>query len=262
MRTTITLLLISAFFVKAGFSQEPGPTPTTASVTVINCAETSLPERWRASLDVQFKKEWLARDIRLGERSPYRQITYTGDGMLEIFLHGNPTAVLKVPVSFESGGMYSLLILGSIEANQAELRAKVIKEFPVEEGVIRPGLARLVIVNAISSYPILFSVGEDSPKLLPVGQDVSAYVKPGEHPISMWFPFKDGKPRRIVSAIIAEPNSSYTLAIYGSQERADRPAMFRSHSKEDKQNLDDEAEAAKESAVSGSSTETPQAEQR
>lgn len=243
-----------------GSEAEEGALPEgRAYVTVVNCCETDMDERWRASLDVKFKDQWLARDLRIGERSAHRPLEMDGQGEVEIFLHGSGERLARLPARFEPDSSSSIILTGRISSNRQNVEALVLEDYPVPSSKVRSGQARLQIVNTINSYPVQISFGESRPQPLAANSTSEIYIPAGDTEVGLWFPFRNSGTRKTVSGLVAENGASYTLAIYASDARPDRPSLYASNPATDRRELEILEEAVR-AAMNNDDEETRPAE--
>ena len=202
--------------------------PRDAYVKIINACDTSQAKRWETGLDLKFKNRSIGQDIRMGERGPIAKITFTGKDIIEVYRNGDDShALASVPALLKKGGIYSLVVMGQIEASSADLNVAVIEEFPLPPESERPGQCRLVLLNAVRSYPVSLSVGNAAPLQLQFGQQKEVFLSPGKIDLGLWFTDSKGNKQRLQAGMIAEPGGNFTAVVHPSEERSDRPALFR-----------------------------------
>lgn len=224
-------IILSGFLAAALFAQEDAETASadaiTAYVKIINACETSLAERWRAGLDFRFKKQNLATDVRIGEQGPYRKVEITGRDRLLVYRHGESRASLQLPANLENGGFYTLVLTGLIGDPADSLKAEILRDYPLGDKSASPEQARVTILNAVAKFPVSLSIGEGHPQILPIGTQREITQAVGQGDLAIWFKNKDGEPRKIGASLQMDGGETYTVVIYPSAERPDRPAVFR-----------------------------------
>lgn len=233
------ICLLSAFSNSLLHSQTGGNSPgdekmKDAYVKIVNACDTSQPERWRTGLDLKFKDQAIGRDIRLGERGPIGKISFVGRDLIDVYRHGDSRVLASVPARLQAGGIYTLVVMGSLEANSADLKVEVIEEFPLPPESERPGQCRVVFLNAVKSYPVSISVGKETPLTLAFGEKRELFLNPGEQDLGLWFRDSKGAPQRLQAGMVAETGANYTAVLHPSEERSDRPSLFRFNAVEDR----------------------------
>lgn len=219
--------------------------PRVAYVKIFNACDTSQPERWRTGLDLNFKGNTIGRDIRIGERGPVGKITFTGKDAIEVYRSGDDAHVLaSVPALLQPGGSYTLVVIGKIEASTSDLNVSVIEEFPIPPQSKRPDQCRVILLNAVESFPVALSVGKEFRQPLPFGEQREVFLVPGGVDLGIWFNDSKGIRRRLQAGMIATAGGNYTAVIHPSEERSDRPSLFRSSATEDRASIRDMEKSA------------------
>jgi hypothetical protein len=206
-----------------------------AYVKIINACDTSQPERWRTGLDLKFKGKPIGRDIRLGERGPVGKISFTGKDVIEVYRQGDDShALASVPALLKRGGLYTLVVMGEIGTSSANLRVVVVEEYPLPQSSERPGLCRVILLNAVQAYPVSLSIGKDLPQVLTSGEQKEMFLPPGEIDIGLWFTDTKGIRQRLQAGMVAHAGGNITAVVHPSKERADRPSFFRANAMDDR----------------------------
>lgn len=222
--------MIVAGFGQPSFAQAPAERkeqPKSAFVKLINACEVKLPQPWKAGLDLSFKEGNLATDIRSGEKSSYRKISFTGKDLVLVKRTGSNSEAASVPASFEEGCFYTLLVCGMISGADDKIVAVVRKDFPADPAAERRGFARVNVINAISSFPITLKAGDKSKPLAP-GQSIDEYFTGGEQSLDIAFSDQDRKERVAHNALALRPDNSYSAIIVNSTEGGNRPLVLKS----------------------------------
>jgi hypothetical protein len=224
-------LLTGFFFLMAGVSlslhaqeEETKSTPEKAFVRIVNASTVILKEPWRSGVDLSFKDEKLATDVRGGEAASYRQISFTGKDTLEARATGQPTVVGSVPAKFDKEGFYSIYLTGTVSEDGFKIAPLVIKDFPVPSERKRKGFARVGVFNAVSSFPVKLQIDNGATTVLPPMVFTEVYLDPGNHPYRLKFPYKTSE-RDVQGVFIVVPDSDYNAVIFASSEKPDRPVL-------------------------------------
>lgn len=224
--------------LKAASQEADYEKPKTAFIRIINACDTSQSQRWLTGLDLQFKEHPIGRDIRLGERGPIGRIDYNSRDFVEVFRSGNHSKPLtKIPASFQANGFYTLVVFGNIEASMSNVNVEVIENYPMPLNDKKPSQCRIVFFNAVKAYPVSLSIGNNETKSLEFGKKFETFLPPGEFDVGIWFKDREGNIRRLQSGMIVDAGGNYTAIIHPSEERGDRPALFKVNTTEDRRNV-------------------------
>jgi hypothetical protein len=121
-----------------------------------------------------------------------------------------------------------------MEASTSELNVSVIEEFPIPPQRIRPDQCRVILLNAVESFPIALSIGKEFRQPLPFAEQKEVFFVPGEVDLGIWFNDSKGIRCRLQAGMVATAGGNYTAVIHPSEERSDRPSLFRSSATEDR----------------------------
>jgi len=218
------------FVVLAGLAvaQSAPEKPIDAYVKVINASEVTLPQPWRAGVNLSFKDNELVSDIRPGERCPYRKITFTGKDFVVLRMTEGKEDVVRVPANFEKGAFYTLIVTGMVSKAGPELKAIGRNDFPENPAQVRSTMARVNVINAISSFPISFAAGDSQLRPAAFGVPADKILPPGEQALKWSFNDHKGRPQSRTDAILLEAAQSYTIILRNSTEGGNRPVLFKS----------------------------------
>lgn len=231
MKFRVALLItLAASLAVCSWAQEGGEkpdTPKSAYIKVVNACDVKLPEPWRAGLDLSFKDNILAADIRPGERCSYRKITFTGKDHINLRMTQTKTEATRVPATFEKGCFYTLVITGQVSETGTKVDATIRKDFPGDPGKERGGFARVNVINTITSFPVSVTSDKGTPVSSDDGQK-NFYFSGGEQPLTLKFKDVKGRDQTFKNSIIVEPDKNYSAIILNSTEGGNRPVVFKS----------------------------------
>lgn len=224
MRTLWILSLVVILSSGPSTAQEDARKPEKAFVRMINASTVTLKEPWKSGVDLVFKGQKLAEDIRAGEAARYRQISFTGKDTVEARATGQAGRVGSVPATFEKGAFYSIYLTGMVNDDGFHVTPLVVRDFPVPEGRARKGFARLGVFNAISTFPIKLRIDGKSPKVVPPGEFTEVFLPAGTHPYRVIFPYRDSE-RDTQGFFVVTADSEFNAIISTSSEKPDRPTL-------------------------------------
>jgi hypothetical protein len=201
-----------------------------AHIKILNVCDTSQADRWRTGVDLRFQERTIGKDIRMGERGPLGRITFTGKDFIEIFrAGGDPGPLLRVPATLKASGVYTLVVMGQLDAASTTLDVRVIEEYPIPKESIRPEQCRIQLLNALQKFPVAVEINRQKAPALAFGETCEIFLTPGEVTITLIFGDGAKGASRLQSGMVAKPGDNYTLVIHPSAERSDRPELFRAN---------------------------------
>lgn len=195
-----------------------------AYVRVINASTIAPNEPGHLGVDLYFKDRALATDMRGGEASGYRKIRFEGSDRVDVKKTGEAKLLASVPATFEAGAFYSIYVTGELSSQASALTPYIIKDKPLPAGKSRKGFAHILLFNAVSNFPVEMSVSEGRPSKLPILKETDYYLRPGSHNYKLLFPYKKTK-AEMLGKLILQANSSYTVLVFPSTEKPDRPVL-------------------------------------
>jgi len=255
MNRVILASLFLAVFPCLQAQEESPEKPKQGFVRIINASTISLSEAWKAGVDLSFKDQVLARDMRGGEGAAYTPITFVGKDTVDVMPTGKTSKVGTVPAAFEAGGFYTILLTGAISDDGFKVTPVVSTDFPVPPAKVRQGYARIRMFNAITTFPVRLKMEEDGTVAsLPPLAFTELYLKPGAHSYRLIFPYKE-QTREIQGLFMVNANTEYTAVIFASPGRPNRPVSRLWDNSEQMRDALEAVEAAKKDT--GESPEKP-----
>ncbi|MFV0415464.1 MAG: hypothetical protein ACK5NG_03770 [Chthoniobacterales bacterium] len=207
--------------------------PSVAYIKILNACDTNQSERWKTGLNLTFNEETLGSDVRIGEIGLLARVSSTSKDELSIFrsdVSGKSVgtqALEKIPAKFQEGGLYTAVVLGDIEENSANLQLQVLQQYPIPPQSKRPGKCRVVLLNAISKFPVSVDIAGGNPQQLAFNKPSEFFINPGEVNIGLNFKDKRGKDQRIQSGLVAQAGGNIIAVVLYPAERGDRPTLRR-----------------------------------
>lgn len=220
----VGVLLVAPVLAFAQDQPEDDKKPKDAFVRIVNACTIEMREPWRAGLDLTFKDQPLAIDMRGAEAATYKRITFVGKDTVDVMATGKKSKLVAVPATFEKGGFYSIYLTGEISDAGYKVTPLVVTDFPVPPAKLRQGYARVNVFNAISTFPVKLQLDNGSTVKLAALSFTELYLTPGSHPYRIFFPYKSAE-RDMQGFLIVAANSGYSAIISASPEKADRPVM-------------------------------------
>jgi len=209
--------------------------PRNAFVKIMNACDTSQNERWRTGLDLKFKDQTIGKDIRLGERGPTGKISFTGRDFIEVFRQGDDSRPLvRVPANLKAGGFYTLVVLGQLDADSAQVDVRVVEEYPVPEASDKKDRCRMQLVNAVGKFPVAIGIKNEKPIPISFGEIRELVFSPGAVDLGLFFQNSKGETQRLQSGLIAKPGDNLTAIVHPSAERPERPELLRVNAASDR----------------------------
>lgn len=214
-----------------------------AHVKIFNACLRSGVELWETGLDLKFRDQPLATDVRVGEGGLVRTIEFTSKDTVDVRRHPtfleNKRQVPRMPAavlgtSFPKGSVTLLVVHGDLLSDGERIAIDAIREFPVPEGLRRAGLARFVVWNFRPGPPVYLAIGDMAPFELPYRDKKEVYLNPSEteifliHKSAGQLDFK-----RQLAMFKFTADKSYTGVISPAPEIPDRPILRISDSNED-----------------------------
>jgi len=223
-RSILFGFLFSVLALSAPAQESAPDKPKEGFVRIINACTVELKEPWRAGVDLTFKDQVLARDMRGGEGAAYKPITFVGKDAVDVMPTGQKTKVSSVPASFEKGGFYSILLTGMINEDGFKVAPLVVPDFPVPEAKIRQGFGRVKVLNAVTTFPVSLKLDDGTATRLEPLALTELFLTPGSHPYGLTFAYK-GQPREMQGFLTVTAGSQSTAVIFASPEKPDRPVL-------------------------------------
>lgn len=217
--------------------------PVVAHVKIFNACLRSGVDLWETGLDLEFRDQPLATDVRVGEGGLVRTIEFTSKDTVDVRRHGGYLKGKGLPprrpagslnTSFPKGSVTLLVVHGDLAPDGEWIEIDAIREFPVPEEVKRAGMARFVVWNFRNGPPVYLAIGDTAPFELPYRKSKEVYLNPLEtqifliHKSAGQLDFK-----RQLAVFKFAANKNYTGIIGPAPEIPDRPILRISDSNED-----------------------------
>ncbi|MCX6972139.1 MAG: hypothetical protein NTV93_18585 [Verrucomicrobia bacterium] len=246
MRILLTgFWLFIAFCCGRSFAEDKKEKPKEAFVKIFNACYRSGVEKWKTGLDLKFHDATLANDVRAGEAGLVRQVTFLEKDTVDVYRceefadkkrsppdsPASPAA--KCQTSFEARSITLLLVYGRLSADQESIEIDAVKEFPVPAESVRPGLARVLFINARPGDSVALKVGKEAPFSLSYKERRELFLTPGDLEMLLSYTGKNNQLKEQMAALKSMPDCSYTAIIYPAAELPDRPSIRFSDSNED-----------------------------
>jgi hypothetical protein len=200
--------------------------PQDGFVRVINAATVMMQEPWRSGVDLAFKDQVLAVDMRGGEGATYRKITSVGRDRLEVISTGSKKSLVSIPATFNKGAFYTIVVSGPMRDTTSSLKPFIIKDYPLaeEKQSLLKTSALVRIFNGVGTFPVRLQIETGFSEVLnPLGSR-EIQLPSGTHQYRLLFPYKDSQ-REMRGVFMVNAGSLYTAIVYASPEKPDRPVM-------------------------------------
>lgn len=216
--------------------------PVKAHVKIFNASYRNGVELWETGLDLDFRDQRLATDVRVGEGGLVRTIEFTSKDTVDVRRHpeflqnkrqGPRTPAASLGTAFPKGSVTLLVVHGNLGRDGEKLQIDAIREFPVPDVAKRAGLARFVVWNFRPGKSILLAIGESPPIELGYRESREVYLNPQETEIFLIHKAPGQlELRRQLAVFKFVANRSYTGIISPASEIPDRPLLRISDSNE------------------------------
>ncbi len=203
---------------------DEGKDRESAFVRIINASTVILKEPWKSGVDLAFKDQKLAIDIRGGEAANYRQITFTGKDTVEARATGQARILGAIPANFEKGGFYSIYLTGLVTETGFNVSPLVLKDFPIPAASVRKGFARVKIFNSVSTFAVKLQLDGGPSTTLPSLGFTEVFLTPGSHPYRLLFPYKSSE-RDMQGFLRVDADADFSAIVCASPEKPDRPIL-------------------------------------
>lgn len=220
-RLFILLLAIASTAIAQDPEEEK---PQAGFVRILNAATINMKEPWRAGLNLSFKDQPLAMDMRGGESAGYRQIMFRGKDMVDFIATQTNQKVGSVPASFQKDCFYTLLVTGTITDAGFKIKPLVFKDFPIPDEKKREGMSLVRFFNGVDIFQIAIQLDENPPLIITPMTFSEVYLRPGQHKVKVSFNHR-GKVEELNSRIIVTAGTMFTVVAMVSPETTDRPTL-------------------------------------
>lgn len=223
---TLTRLFIFLLAIAAtAIAQDPEEEkPQAGFVRILNAATINMKEPWRAGLNLSFKDQTLAMDMRGGESAGYRQIMFRGKDTVDFIATQTNQKVGSVPASFQKDCFYTLLVTGTVTDAGFNLKPLVFKDFPIPDEKKREGMSLVRFFNGVDIFQIAIQLDEDPPMRITPMTFREVYLPPGQHKLKVLFNHR-GKVEELNSRLILTAGTMFTVVTMVSPETTDRPSL-------------------------------------
>jgi len=216
--------------------------PVKAHVKIFNASYRNGVELWETGLDLDFRDQRLATDVRVGEGGLVRTIEFTSKDTVDVRRHPQflqnkrqvpSTPAASLGTAFSKGSVTLLVVHGNLGRDGEKLQIDAIREFPVPDFAKRLGLARFVVWNFRPGNSILLAIGELPPIELGYRESREVYLNPQETEIFLIHKAPGQlELRRQLAVFKFVANRNYTGIISPASEIPDRPLLRISDSNE------------------------------
>lgn len=203
-----------------------GEKPQDGYVRVINAATVLMSEPWKSGVDLVFKEEPLAIDMRGGEGATYRKITSVGRDSVDVISAQTKRKLASVPASFNEGAFYSIIVSGLMRDTAGELKPLIIKDYPITEEKEKAlaGRSLVRVFNGVGTFPVKLQIeGGFSETLKPL-EVREIPLASGTYQYRLLFPYEKSQ-REIRGLLTVGEGGLFTALVYASPEKPDRPVM-------------------------------------
>jgi hypothetical protein len=202
--------------------------PNDAYIRILNCCDTTQTERWKTGLDLKFKDNYIGRDIRLATYGPVGKISYVGRDFIEVFRTGETEKpIAQIPATLKPGGFYSVVVMGIIGKTDSDVVVKLIEEYPLTNQERPPGTFRMVVLNAIKNYPVLFRPVGDKTSSIPKFSETAELNLPlGEQEMELIYENEERKTITNPWIVLIEEGGDYLTVIHPSRDRGSLPTLL------------------------------------
>lgn len=240
------LILCSLVSGLAQTDQEKPDSPKDAHVKIVNACEVTLPQPWKAGMDLAFKDAALSSDVRPGEKCPYRKISFTGKDNVSIRMTQTKAEVASIPADFEKGCFYTIILTGQVSESGGKIVPIIRKDFPQDPAVVHSGEAMVNVFNSISSFPLSISSGKAFAALAPATA-TTIYLPGGMQSVDVKYRDFKNKEQILRNKLVVQPGNTYSVIILNSSEGGNRPMIFKADdSDEQRDTVEQEASAEKD----------------
>jgi len=225
------------FPVSAQGNEDSKDKKETALVKIFNACHRGTTPLWQTGVDLKFKDQLLADDVRVSEVSAPREIEFQGKDTVDVFRNENfmtekrtptgsfPKAVASTAASFLPQSISVLLVAGDITMEKENLSVKIIQEFPQPPGVLKLTTARIVFVSARAGEDVQLDLGGEQRVTLKYGESKETFLSPGEKEIYLLYLKDDSSVKRQLSVFKFEAGKYYTGILLPGSEKPDRPLL-------------------------------------
>jgi hypothetical protein len=220
--TFLIILLAMASAAMAQDSEEEKP--KAGFVRILNAATINMREPGGAGLNLSFKDQPLAMDMRGGEAAGYRQIMFRGKDTVDFIATKTNQKVGSVPASFQKDCFYTLLVTGTITDSRFNLKPLVFKDFPIPDEKKPERMSLVRIFNGVDIFRVGIQLGEGQPTTIPPMTFKEVTLAPGEHKLKIIYNNR-GKVKEMNSRLIVTAGSMFTVITMVCPETRDRPMI-------------------------------------
>ena len=228
---------LSNYLVRAQGNEDSKDKKETALVKIFNGCHRGTTPLWQTGVDLKFKDQLLADDIRVAEVSAPREIEFQGKDTVDVYRNENfitekrpptdslPKAVASAAASFLPQSISVLLVAGDLMLEKENLSIKIIQEFPQPPGALKPTTARVVFISARAGEDLYLDLGGEQRVTLKYGDSKEVFLSPGEKEIYLLYLKHDSSVKRQLSVFKFEAGKYYTGIVLPGSEKPDRPLL-------------------------------------
>jgi len=209
----------------------------TALVKIFNACHRGVTPLWQTGLDLKFKDQLLADDIRVAEVGSPREIEFAGKDTIDVFRNENflnekrtpagsqPKASAQITTSFLPQSISLIVVEGDMLVEKEQISVKVIQEFPQPPDALKPTTSRIVFVGARQGEAVYLDLGGEQRVTLNYGDAKEVFLSPGEKEINLLYLNDDSSVKRQLAVFKFEPGKYYTGILLPGGEKPDRPLL-------------------------------------
>lgn len=209
----------------------------TALVKIFNACDRGETPLWQTGLDLKFKDQLLADDIRVAEVGSPREIEFGSKDTIDVFRNENfltekrtpvgskPRASAQTITSFVPQSISVILVEGNLSPEKEQIFVKVIQEFPQPPDVLRPTTSRIVFVGARSGEAVYLDIVGEQRVTLNYGDAKEIFISPGEKEINLLYLQDDSSVKRQLAVFKFAAGKYYTGILLPGGEKPDRPLL-------------------------------------
>ncbi|MBU3664497.1 MAG: hypothetical protein FGM15_01275 [Chthoniobacterales bacterium] len=120
------------------------------------------------------------------------------------------------------------MVISGMIGHKSDVRALVLRDYPLLENQKRRGMARLLLVSTIGGYQTKVTIGGESIGNLQPGLPRELFITPGEKEIKMFFQDKKFGDRDLhtLSGLAAKPGENCNVIFFDSPQTPGRPNVL------------------------------------
>lgn len=204
-------------------------------VRIINAVRAQTDPVWQSGLDMVWRNQVLANDIRSGEGASYSELEFDGQSPLQVSRNSNGESLFSQVVKFEPRSFHTIILYGEISNTKADLKAAALSEEMLENNPT----ASVFFFNTINFFPLRVQIEGLGNLPASPGQWTPVNLRPGTHLLEIQFPDEKGVAQKTQQQLVIEPGSRYLIVLSPNPHRKayHRPRVLILDEKEARQNV-------------------------